>query len=119
MFEIIFVAVTVALMATAWWWLKRRRRELLGDAGESHATGAEPAEPQALTRDALVNRSRAFDPNAWDDGPDPVATAPRATAPAPGPAPAADETEPPAYFDREFLERQRRQRLTDPPPNVE
>ncbi|MCW5954638.1 MAG: hypothetical protein KIT69_20490 [Propionibacteriaceae bacterium] len=131
MFEIIFVVLAVGLMAFIWWWLKRRRRELLGDSGEQPDGAPRPAEPQALTRDALMHRSREFDPSAWDDGPDsPAVTGKPASRPAPArPAPtraapvrpADDEDDAPAYFDREFLERQRRQRAidngTDIPPS--
>lgn len=122
-FEIIFVVLAVGLMAFAWWWLKRRRRELLGDSEPSGDAGW-PAEQQALTRDALVNRSREFDPSAWEDGPDPAPAGERPASSRPAPVrhqaarpaqarPAEDEDEAPAYFDREFLERQRQQRAID------
>lgn len=118
MYEIIFLVLAVGMMALAWWWLKRRRRELLGGSEPSDDTGW-PAEPQALTRDALMTRSREFDPSAWDDSPDPSATEAKPTPARPAPArpapvrPGNDEDEAPAYFDREFLERQRRQRAVD------
>lgn len=130
MFEIIFLVLAAGLMAFAWWWLKRRRRELLGD-GELPSDAGMPAEPQVFTRDTLMSRSREFDPSAWDDSPAPsaAATKPATGRPAPArpaparPAPAApagDEDEAPTYFDREFLERQQRQRAadagTDAPP---
>lgn len=128
MFEIIFLVLAVGLMAFAWWWLKRRRRELLGDSGEPSRDGGLSAQPQPLTREALMNRPRAFDPSAWDDSPDPSSTGkPAAARPAPvrsapvRPAPARpteDEDDTPTYFDREFLERQRRQRAIDNEPDV-
>lgn len=128
MFEIIFLVLAVGLMAFAWWWLGRRRRELLGDDGKLLSDPELPDEPQALTREALVHRSRAFDPTAWDDSPDPSAAADQPIVGRPSSArpiptqPADDEDEAPSYFDREFLERQRSQRARDsgtdlPPPD--
>ncbi len=119
MFEVVFLILAVALMAGAWWWLKRRRRELLGQLDEP-AGDTEPPAPQALTRDALMNRPRTFDPNAWDDGPGrsakpaPAPASPAAPRPAPA-APSDDEDEAPAYFDREFLARRQRERQGEPP----
>lgn len=130
MFEIIFVVLAVGLMALAWWWLKGRRRDLVG--GEPSAGATPPAEPQPLTRDALLNRPREFDPSAWDDSPEPTAAPAKPAAGRPAPSrpaptrsaparPAGDEDDAPTYFDREFLERQRRQRAidnqTEPPPS--
>lgn len=122
MFEIIFVVLAAGLMALAWWWLKGRRRDLVD--GEPSAGATTAAEPQPLTRDALLSRPREFDPSAWDDSPDPAAapgrpaTRPAPARPAPGrPAPvrpAQEEDDAPAYFDREFLERQRRERAAGP-----
>ncbi|MGC3953606.1 MAG: hypothetical protein QM804_05035 [Propionicimonas sp.] len=111
MFEVIFVVLTVGLMVFAWWWLKRRRAELLETFG-----GEDDAEapPQQLTRDALLNRPRQFDPTGWDDNPSTTAatTPPRPAASRPGLAAPDDEPDAaPVYFDREFL--QQRQRLRD------
>lgn len=125
MFEIVFLVLAVGLMVLAWWWLSRRRRELLGGLGGGEPDDAGWPAEQTLTRDALVKPSREFDPSAWDDSPNPAAAAakPAPARPAAGrPAPARPvdgENETPAYFDRDFLERQRRQRAidTDPPPS--
>ncbi len=119
MFEIVFLVLAVGLMTLAWWWLKRRRAELLGEGDPSDRAGS-PAEPQTLTRDTLTSRPREFDPSAWDDSPDVSGATPKPAPSRPAPSrPAAprppDDAEDaaPIYFDREFLERQRRQRAAD------
>lgn len=125
MFEIIFLVLAIGMMALIWWWLKRRRTELLGGTSEESGDGGWPTQQPTLNRDALVNRSREFDPSAWDDSPDPGRSRPaKPSAPRPAPArpaptrpaPAgssANEDEPPVFFDREFLERRQRERTAD------
>jgi len=95
--DYVVLIVLVIGLGLAWWWLSRRRRQLLPDDDEPASTGpGHPGPPEVYTRDALVNRSRQFDPGAWDDSADDAT-----------PTPAAEDgaDTPPAYLDRDYLER--------------
>ena len=95
--DVVVLIVLVVGMGLAWWWLSRRRRELLDreEPEEPTLSGA----PEVFTRDALVNRSRRFDPGAWDDSPD-AAGSPTASP--------REDGDLPTFLDREYLERRNR-----------
>lgn len=131
---VIFLVLVAAVFGGWWWWNKRRpapvedtwvlppeseapvehlRSRTAGAAGreaverpgyvdqaaaqQAGASGP-AAEPRViLDREALLNRDRTFDPRNWDNTPD---------DPAAGPV----EGELPKTFDREYLERQARER---------
>jgi len=96
--EYVVLIVLVIGMGLAWWWLSRRRRALLG-GDEPPEEPVEAGPPEVFTREALVNRSRRFDPGAWDDNAD--ASSPAATEP-------GDPDELPTHLDRDYLERRNR-----------
>lgn len=105
------LVVIVALAALIGWWVLRRRRPMPEEdewrLPPEESTGAGPAAPlpaQRFDRDALVNRSRAFDPTRWDDTPDPAGD--DAESEDPEDAVAEEEVEDlPRFFDRDYLRR--------------
>lgn len=112
---LLVVGVLAALVAV--WWVRRGRDGASGaDAGfgppEQLDHPAAPPEPHAFDRQWLLNRSREFDPGAWDDTPDGTggAAAPRPAAPRPAAPGEEPGEEPPQRFDRAFLERREQER---------
>jgi len=113
--------VAIVAVAVAMWWSGRRRKALL--AAQKQARDAEASE-QVFDRRMLVGRpSATFDPDAWQNTPDPVsakkpkparkqAPAPQAPSARPTPAPFAA---PEAGFvlDRAFLEARQRQKADE------
>ena len=93
--EYLLLALVAGAMGVGWWWLGRRRKELLGDSDDpaSLIPREDQGPPEVITREALVNRSRRFDPSGWDDTPDAAAATP------------SDPDELPTHFDRSYLER--------------
>jgi len=121
-----FILVLIGLGAAVGLVLWRSRRQRAPIEEDNWALpsasdiAAEDLPPQVLDRDALLSRSRAFDPNAWDDHPDTASDDSPADEAATGPAGAADPWEVadapessndlPRFFDRSYLEARERER---------
>ena len=103
--EPVGVIIVIAVAAGAVFWWNRRRAasapvedewQLPPEHGES--VPASPPEPQILDREAVLGRSRVFDPSNWDNSPEGASAAP------------AEEPEPgdlPKFFDRDYLDRKK------------
>jgi len=105
-------------------WCSRRQRAPIEEDDwalpSASDIAAEDLPPQVLDRDALLSRSRAFDPNAWDDSPDTApddSTADEADSEAAGAADPWEVTQAPdaptdlpRFFDRSYLEARERER---------
>ena len=101
--ELALLGLAAVAMGVGWWWLGRRRKQLLGDSDDpaSLLPGDDPGPPEVLSREALLGRSKAFDPSAWDDSPDG------------GAAGSGEPEDLPSRFDRSYLERTSRRPADD------
>ena len=97
------ISVIAVVAGAVFWWFRRRASstpveddwEVPAERGQS--VPASHPEPQILDREAVLRRSRVFDPSKWDNTPEGSL--------------AAEESEPgdlPRFFDRDYLERKKR-----------
>lgn len=107
--EWLILAVLVGAMVAALLALRRRRTPVEEDEWTlPPIAGAAPEGPthEVLDRDALLNRSRTYDPRGWDDTPD--GEEPEDDLSAAGGPGDPVEGDLPRYFDRDYLESRKR-----------